>query len=412
MALDLEDRLAVARSALGRSVVAINPHAREQAARKVEGLCAGGGSLEAGACPPGASRLLTFGVKDHGAIPRELVRRLSGASDCLMLTVDHMADLGRSVDTELMNPLTYRPMTGSTSGGPINVLKGINDFCVGTDGGGSVLAPALATNLYAVMCKGLGLVADGETVSTDGLAFRGGIGFIGRSLEVLAHAAELAYGSELLSATKLPEVVVPAAGCATLPDGSDMRAALARFLGGHAPSGTACPVGEEFSAAEPFGALEPTVSDRLGTSELAVFERAFSNLYDREQTVRELGEIWQANPTTCVVTFEGPIDVLSADETIPRCFGGPAPEAVASVRAKAQVKAINIAGGSAFCIPDGELASGLVVSCGPGLEAFCGALRLTRFLEQAVCEVCPQPEIFSRYFLDRTKAPMPLDPCW
>lgn len=32
-------------------------------------------------------------------------------------------------------------MTGSTSGRAGNVLKGINDVCVGTDGGGSVLAP-------------------------------------------------------------------------------------------------------------------------------------------------------------------------------------------------------------------------------------------------------------------------------
>lgn len=376
MALGLEDRLVVARRALGRSVVAVNPHAMEQAVRKAEGLC--DGSHSEGSCPDNA-RLLTFGVKDHGAIPSDLVDRLASAPNCLMLTVDHMADLGRSVDTELINPLTYCPMTGSTSGGAINVLKGINDFCVGTDGGGSVLAPALATNLFAVMCKGLGLVADGESVSTDGLAFRGGIGFIGRSLDVVVLAAELASGFEFQAAGELPEVIVPARGSTGLPDGSDMCGQLATYL------------------------------DRSG---IPVSERVFSNLYDRERTVRELEEIWRDNSASCVITYEGPIDVLSADETIPRCFGGPAPAVVAKARSKAQVKAVNIAGGSAVCVPVGNLACGLVISCGPGYEAFCGALSIARLLEDAVSDVCPLPEIFSRYFLGRGKAPRPLAVGW
>lgn len=376
MALGLEDRLAVARRALGRSVVAINPHALEQAARKAEGPCVGGRPN----CPdPDNGRLLTFGVKDHGVIPGDLIERLASSQDCLMLTIDHMADLGRSVDTELVNPLTYRPMTGSTSGGPINVLKGINDFCIGTDGGGSVLAPALATNLSAVMCKGLGLVADGESISTDGLAFRGGIGFIGRSLDVVIHATELAGGFKIEPTDELPEVVVPAHGSTTLPDGSDMRGQLATYLDG---------------------------------SGIPVSERAFSNLYDRERTVQELEEIWRANPVSCVITYEGPIDVLSADETIPRCFGGLAPAVVAGACSKAQVKAVNIAGGSAVCVPVGNLACGLVVSCGPGCEAFCGALRLARLLESVVAELCPLPEVFSRYFLNRGKVPYPLATCW
>lgn len=376
MALSLEDRLVVARHALGRSVVAINPHAQEQAAHKAGGPCTAGRSDGSDA---GSARLLTFGVKDHGAIPSVLIERIASAADCVMLTVDHMADLGRSVDTELVNPLTYRPMTGSTSGGPINVLKGINDFCIGTDGGGSVLAPALATNLFAVMCKGLGLVTGGESVSTDGLAFRGGVGFIGRSLDVVVRAAELASGFKLLAADGLPEVIVPMRGSVSLPDGSDMRGLLSTYLEG---------------------------------SEIPVSERAFFNLYDRERTVRDLDEIWRVNPTSCVITYEGPIDVLSADETIPRCFGGPVPAAVAGVRSKAQVKAVNIAGGSAVCIPVGNLACGLVISCGQGYEAFCGALSLARLLERVVSEVCPLPELFSRYFLNRGKAPHPLDPCW
>ena len=47
-------------------------------------------------------------------------------------TVDKMAHLGRSIDTDLINPLTYRCMTDSSSGTAINILKGINDFGIGT----------------------------------------------------------------------------------------------------------------------------------------------------------------------------------------------------------------------------------------------------------------------------------------
>ena len=49
---------------------------------------------------------------------------------------------------QLMNPLTGKPMTGSSSGTALNVFYRINDLGVGTDGGGSVLAPAAALNLY------------------------------------------------------------------------------------------------------------------------------------------------------------------------------------------------------------------------------------------------------------------------
>ncbi len=38
-------------------------------------------------------------------------------------------------------------MTGSSSGTAVNVFLGINDVGIGTDGGGSVLAPAAALNL-------------------------------------------------------------------------------------------------------------------------------------------------------------------------------------------------------------------------------------------------------------------------
>lgn len=367
MALTLEQRVLVAQAALGRSVVAVNPRV---VARLADGAdpCLLASSLDG---------RLTYGVKDSAAIPREVLMRLAGDSGLLPLTIDHMADLGRSVDTELVNPLTYRPMTGSTSGGPINVLKGINDFCVGTDGGGSVLAPALATNLYALMAKGLGLVCEGKSRSTDRLAFRGGVGFIGRSLKVVLRAAEVASGEGLRCDSRPPAaVVVPTRGCVALPCGGDMRERLAPLL------------------------------DVAG---LGAEERDFCDLYEREPTVRDLRELWGERPCACVVTFEGPVDVFSADETIPRQFGGVGPSKVAGIRSKAQVKAVNMAGGSALCVPVGELACGMVVSCGPGAEALRGAVCVAGALEVAVRKTCPLPEVFERYFVDRAKPRCPVD---
>lgn len=353
MALPLEDRIAVARRARGRSVVSLNPRARERAAEKGPGF-------------------LTVGVKDTADLPRELLDLIDASPAYLLLTVDRMSDLGRSVDTELVNPLTYRPMTGSTSGGAVNVLKGINDLCVGTDGGGSVLAPAAATSLYSLMGKGLGLVT-GIGHSTDDLTFTGGIGFIGNALERVIGLTELATGASL-GGGEPGRVVVPARGCATLPDGSDMRDRLDPYVEG------------------------------LGSG-WEVEERSFSDPYERAVTVGELGALWEEMPAACVLSLEGSVDLLAPDETIPRGFGPRTAGVVAGVRSKALCKSVNMAGGTGVTVPTDELATALLVSCGPGLAAARVACALARELD-AMVEL---PAALTRYFLDRTKAPHPLE---
>lgn len=352
MSLSLEERLDVARRALGRSVIAINPHAREQAAAKGAGV-------------------VSVGVKDTADLPRALIDRIDASPAHLLLTVDRMSDLGRSVDTELVNPLTYRPMTGSTSGGAVNVLKGINDVCVGTDGGGSVLAPAAAASLYALMGKGVGLVT-GPGRSTDDIAFTGGIGFMGNSLDRMIGLTELATG-EPLDGGVPGSLVVPERGCATLPDGSDMRARL-----------------------------DPFVS-RLGDG-WRVEERHFSDPYERAVTVEELRSLWSERPETCVLSLEGPVDLFAPDETIPRGFGPRTADVVAGVRSKALCKAVNMAGGTGVSVPTDELATALLVSCGPGLAAARAACALARELDGMVV----LPVALTRYFLDRSKPPRPL----
>lgn len=369
MSLSLGDRLSVAKAALGRSVVSINPAAVEEASCKRDGYW-------------------TVGLKDTTAIPKWLIDALLSSDNHLVLTVDKMSDLGRSVDTELVNPLTYRCMTGSTSGGAINVLKGINDVCIGTDGGGSVLAPALATNLYAAMGQGVGL-ATSRGISTDNMPFKTGIGCIGNSFaavyELLSFALlakdesvrpsdetddSMADGVAAAEEVSNLEVAVPRRGTAAAPDGSDM--------------GERCY--ETLSLLENY---RPQI-----------VEVAFDDIYDRAVTVENLQSLWKKNPDLLVMDVEGPIDVFAYDETIPRSFAGSVPEHISGMRSKALCKAINIAGGSAVTIPSTELATGVLIACGPGkkqLENACGLARLLDGRRRL-------PSCLSRYFLDRTKA--------
>ena len=95
---------------------------------------------------------------------------------------------GRAIDIHLKNPITGLAMTGSSSGTAINVFLGINDIGVGTDGGGSVLAPAISLNLFSlidpmVFCEEREV--ENEKVSTDGISFIPSIGLISKNLKLL-----------------------------------------------------------------------------------------------------------------------------------------------------------------------------------------------------------------------------------
>ena len=142
------------------------------------------------------------GIKKTKMLPESLMTRLSG-SGFLKHTVDEMAFGGRAVDTRRRNPLTGQFMTGSSSGTALNVFYGINDLGVGTDGGGSVLAPAAALNLYGFISPLIeaDYMKQFARVSTDQITFSPSAGFIARDLEVLEKA--------IRSALTLTEAAAP-----------------------------------------------------------------------------------------------------------------------------------------------------------------------------------------------------------
>lgn len=130
-----------------------------------------------------------MGVKNKVQIPRHLINILED-NGYLLHTLDKASIGGRAIDVILINPISGLPMTGSSSGTAINVLLGINDLGVGTDGGGSVLAPAMAVNLYGFISPLIekDYLKYFSTTSTDGIDFHASIGFMSREFGELFDA--------------------------------------------------------------------------------------------------------------------------------------------------------------------------------------------------------------------------------
>ena len=128
-----------------------------------------------------------FGVKNSLYLTNAMEEKLKQCSYYLH-TRDQSSLGGRAIDIDLKNPITGLPMTGSSSGTAINVFLGINDIGMGTDGGGSVLAPAISLNLFSVIDPLLfheERKKEIEKVSTDGISFMPSIGLISRNLNLL-----------------------------------------------------------------------------------------------------------------------------------------------------------------------------------------------------------------------------------
>lgn len=128
-----------------------------------------------------------LGVKNDSHIPTFFVRALEKTGKYILHTIDHMSASGRAIDLQLVNPLTGRWMSGSSSGTAVNVFLGINDVGIGTDGGGSVLAPAMSLNLFSFMSPLLEKkhMSQFQKISTDGIVFHPSLGFITSKRSIL-----------------------------------------------------------------------------------------------------------------------------------------------------------------------------------------------------------------------------------
>lgn len=354
----VEKIIALAKDNIHRSVIEINPNLREEEKSKDKDY-------------------LTFGVKNTSDIPRELIENLRGNKKYLWTTIDRMAHLGRSIDTELTNPLTYRVMTGSSSGSPINIIKGINDFAIGTDGGGSVLAPALSCNLYSFLGTGIGLVVNKPGVSTDNISLIPGIGVIAKDFYTLKNVMKNImpiYDPE--NKEEKIKIVIPAKDNATTADGLDMNKIILSLL-----------------------------KDVKNYGSLDIVEYEFKDINNRGDSVKDIKNIFRKAIGDVIISFEGPIDMLGYDETIQRMFNGKIEKELTSRGGKALVKSANICRCSAITIPTDVLAAGLLLCVPEGKENLWKLIKIA----EEISEVIKRPEIFMKYFIRREKYVSQLD---
>ena len=136
---------------------------------------------------------LLLGVKNDFHISPSFIQNLIDTKNYQLHTIDAMAQGGRAIDLKLINPITGNYMSGSSSGTAINVFLGMNDIGIGSDGGGSVLAPAMCLNLFGF----ISYLIDKENmnlyskVSTDDIRFRPSLGYIAKDFEVLKEIVKI-----------------------------------------------------------------------------------------------------------------------------------------------------------------------------------------------------------------------------
>lgn len=412
---------------LYRSVISINKNLEEEAENKEKDY-------------------LTFGVKNTVDIPISLVDKLRKNSKYLFATIDKMSHLGRSIDTDLINPLTYRCMTGSSSGTAVNILKGINDFGIGTDGGGSVLAPALSTNLYSFIGSGVGLVTEKEGLSTDSISFTGGIGVISKSFFILKGVAEDILEKKIKYSEDKIRVLIPKNNSIVLPDGMDMRLEIDKainYINENSNMVDKLRDNQWDSLVEEDGEnlvdkavekLEENLEDKFKNNpeqklmtkledslvdksakdkassenikaKFEFIEYSFDNIYERNIAIKEIKNIFDNDIADIILTYEGPIDVYGYDETIQRSFKGKAEKEITSNGGKGIVKAINMCKCTGITIPGEKLASGFVICAKEGIQGLANAFTLGKVIEKSI----EKNEIFDRYFIDRKKFVEPIE---
>ncbi len=276
-----------------------------------------------------------LGVKNVPAVPADFISRL-GKAGYVLHTLDRASYGGRAVDIGLKNPVTGRPMTGSSSGTAMNVFLHFNDLGVGTDGGGSVLAPAMSLNLYGLISPLLcpGQMKKYEKRSTDGISFAPSLGLMARSLSELQNGLE----AGLDWPVRHMEAV-----------GEEEAIRILRLDGGKVLDGKGKMVGEA-----------PDLSG--SRKELIAFLQEYLPECD------------------CLISREGPVDINGMGDTV---FGHFDENTAYCQRksGKGLIRVANMAGATALCVPEKALGCGQVLLCQSVPEKIKKILRAAEALE-------------------------------
>ena len=296
-----------------------------------------------------SKEVVYIGIKNHKAIPTSLIQKLEEEGTYVLHTIDKSSLGGRAIDISLRNPITGNCMTGSSSGTAVNVFLNINDLGIGTDGGGSVLAPAMSLQLFGFISPLLEYdnMQHYRKESTDGLSFVPSIGFITRDWELMERTVRYAMN---LVETKQDEI-------------------LPRIL---------------FSSNN---------NQMMGKADL-LFEQANEVEFPALDGSREelIGFLKNTLPQCDIlISYEGPVDVKSMGDSV---FGhfDEWTQSKQKESGKGLIRVANMVGATSVCIPTKELGFGLVLICesNPG--------KINMMLKHAKKLVTSVDELTSKYF--------------
>lgn len=269
-------------------------------------------------------------------------------------TVDKASHSGRAIDLDLINPLTGRYMTGSSSGTALNVFLGINDLGIGTDGGGSVLAPAISLNLYGMIHPQLGkseLNQVSQKVSTDGIAFTPSLGLITRELSHI-------------------EVVIQH----FFPENEENDDIITIIL-------------DETINAE---------KEIMNRQKIEITNKNLEGKYikSREELILDLNQL--LNQADVVISKEGPVDLSGFGDTIFGHFTDATKENQNAAN-KGFIRVANMVGAISLVIPTGNLSEGYV------LMAKNTPTAIYNLFTTAKCLMKEEDALVDNYFRDLSK---------
>ncbi|WP_051251805.1 amidase family protein [Psychrilyobacter atlanticus] len=292
-----------------------------------------------------------IGIKNNKNIERDFIKKICDGDEFIWHTIDSGSDRGRAVDIKLKNPITGSLMTGSSSGTAINVLYGINDLGIGTDGGGSIIYPAMSLNLYSLMGKGIGLHGKYTKESTDGISFTPGIGFISHEFDVIEKAIKkLGYDldSELNASMRIGTINI-----------------------------------NKIENKELFKKIKLNFDKR----EINI-EDEFND--DRNELMKSLKEIFENKDI--IITYENDIEIDGLGDSV---FGSLGKKSRKNQKNSKKVlgKVANMMNLTVVTIPDERLASGVIILAREGVEYGIEALKIASKLSGEYL-----PKLYYRYF--------------
>lgn len=283
-----------------------------------------------------------LGVKNVKQVSKQFIQSLEETKKYRLHTLDKSSFGGRAIDLNLINPITGRYMTGSSSGTAINVFIGINDIGIGVDGGGSVLAPAMSLNLFGFVSPLIDseYMSQFKKVSTDGIEFKPSIGYMTYTFEKMLGIIH--------DTLDIPRIE------------SDTKVYVSN----------------------------KDLNDYPFETTSIEFKHSLS---EREDLIQFLNEILPKCDT--IISNEGPIDLFGFGDTVFGHFDETTKE-IQKKSLKGYLRVVNMANATAICIPKKELAQSYLLISESSPEKISKSLIIAKQL------IVEKDELIERYFRD------------